>query len=92
MNGPITERPAIYLLEAFGIHDPWVLWRIRNGCLVDDGRLTSKPIPDDIGDPESNRIAMLLGIVPERPNPYEPVRINRMGLDANRRRASGGQG
>lgn len=82
----MTERPALYLLEAFGLHDQWVRWRIARGCFDDDGRLTARALPEDIGDVASLALARRLGIEPAAPDPLHQHHIDRIGLRTGWRR------
>jgi hypothetical protein len=84
VNGPLTERPALYLLEAFGIGNPWIVYRIAHGALEDDGRMTEAIAEEDVRELDlmSRQIALRLGVYdpidPERPTRH----IDRRGLCA----------
>lgn len=52
---------GLYRLEAFGLNNVWVRWRIAHGALdepeIESSRARHRLFPDDFGDEESLAIA-----------------------------------
>lgn len=59
------RRSPLYALEAFGIGNPWFLWRVAHNDF-DEGlldKLMTTVHTEDLGDRDSRQLAGRLGVV-----------------------------